>query len=157
MSLTTDPSDPRLGHGESKERVPQNAAHLVLPEGERVAAKFIRPVRESYKHVGLAVPTGLRDLTDEEKERHAQWNYVKFQPNPNHGENDPVLGTYWTQERLDKAAAGGCNTVTTMPLAIAETYARNPKYYGSTYCCGCSKYIRVEEFVWAGTDERVGS
>jgi len=53
-----------------------------------------------------------------------------------------------------------CFTVTTMPIKIAETYAREPGYYGSTFCCGCGDYFRVGaagEFVWTGTDEKVGT
>lgn len=43
---------------------------------------------------------------------------------------------------------------------IAEAFAANPGYYGSTFCCGCGKYLPVGkrgEFVWDGTDERVGT
>jgi len=50
-----------------------------------------------------------------------------------------------------------CGTETTMGLAIAETYARDPKFYGATYCCHCMKHLPVDEFVWKGTDELVGS
>lgn len=50
-----------------------------------------------------------------------------------------------------------CGTVTTMALGIAETYARDPKFYGSTYCCGCRRHLPVGEFKWDGTDEVVGS
>jgi hypothetical protein len=35
-----------------------------------------------------------------------------------------------------------------------------PGFYGSTYCCGCSMHRPVGadgEFVWDGTDERVGT
>ena len=50
-----------------------------------------------------------------------------------------------------------CGTSTKMGLAIAETYARNPKFYGSTYCIFCQKHLLVSEFTWEGTDELVGS
>jgi len=50
-----------------------------------------------------------------------------------------------------------CGSVTTMGPAIAETYARDPKFYGSTYCCQCSMHRPVSEFVWEGTLEAVGS
>lgn len=55
---------------------------------------------------------------------------------------------------------GGCGAATTMRLAIAETYARNPAFYGATYCVGCNRHRPVGaegEFVWDGTTERVGS
>lgn len=50
-----------------------------------------------------------------------------------------------------------CGTRTTMGLSIAETYARNPKFYGSTFCCGCRTHLPVAEFTWDGTAEEVGS
>jgi hypothetical protein len=50
-----------------------------------------------------------------------------------------------------------CGVVTTMNLRIAETYARNPKFYGATYCTGCNQHLPVEQFVWDGTNEVVGS
>lgn len=50
-----------------------------------------------------------------------------------------------------------CGAVTRMSLAIAETYARDPKFYGATFCIGCKDHLPVEEFIWDGTDEKVGS
>lgn len=55
-----------------------------------------------------------------------------------------------------------CGTVTTMALPIAETYAREPGFYGGTYCVSCRKHLPVGEFRWVDrdgsfTDERVGS
>jgi hypothetical protein len=51
----------------------------------------------------------------------------------------------------------GCGGRTSMSRALAETYARDPKFYGSTWCVGCSMHRPVDEFNWDGTDERVGS
>ncbi len=50
-----------------------------------------------------------------------------------------------------------CGTATHMDRPIAETYARDPKFYGATYCVTCGMHRPVAEFVWDGTDERVGS
>lgn len=50
-----------------------------------------------------------------------------------------------------------CGTATTVGLSIAETFARNPKFYGSTYCVGCRMHLPVSEFMWDGTLSRVGS
>jgi hypothetical protein len=52
-----------------------------------------------------------------------------------------------------------CGTETTMGQAIAETYARNPKFYGATYCVHCSVHRPVGEhgeFVW-GDGSKVGT
>lgn len=50
-----------------------------------------------------------------------------------------------------------CGSVTTMGRSIAETYARDPKFYGATYCARCRMHRALGEFVWDGTDETVGS
>lgn len=50
-----------------------------------------------------------------------------------------------------------CGVATTMGQAIAETYARDPKFYGFTYCTGCQKHLPVDEFTWDGTKEKLGS
>jgi hypothetical protein len=50
-----------------------------------------------------------------------------------------------------------CGSETKMGLAIAETYARDPHFYGYTYCCMCMKHLPVGEFKWSGTNEIVGS
>jgi len=49
-----------------------------------------------------------------------------------------------------------CGTSTSMALAIAETYARDPKFYGSTYCVRCQMHRPVSEFNWEDGTE-VGS
>jgi hypothetical protein len=107
MSLTTDPADPRLGHGSNDTPVPQNEAYLVLSEEER-AKGFVRPLRRAYLHVGLD-------------------------------------------------GKSGCGTLTIMGLALCETYARDPKFYGATYCCGCQMHRPVAEFIWDHDGEVVGS
>ena len=106
MSLTTDPTDPRLRHGvdDPKKPVDQHEVYLVLSDEER-AKGFVRPVREVYVH---------------EK----------------------------------------CGTETRMGLALAETYARDPNFYGATYCVNCQGHFRVGpkgEFIWKNTNEKVGT
>ena len=44
-----------------------------------------------------------------------------------------------------------CHGVTTMGLALAETYARDPYFYSGTFCVHCRKHFPVGEdgeFVW---------
>lgn len=50
-----------------------------------------------------------------------------------------------------------CGTTTIMGEALAETYARDPKFYGSTYCVGCRMHRPVDEFTWGHSSELVGS
>jgi hypothetical protein len=155
MSVTTDRSDPRLHYGADQEPIGQHEVYLVLSEEER-AKGFVRPLYRAYRHVGVRPRYPVRDLTPEEQERHAGNGYVKFEAYPE--SESPITGRFWTQTQLES----GCGTVTTMGLAIAETYARDPGFYGATYCCGCNKHLLLEEFNWvtdAGLDtgQRVGS
>lgn len=60
-------------------------------------------------------------------------------------------GSKWLGPR-----AGGCYEATTMGLALAETWARDPYFYSGTYCATCQAHFPVEEFVWEGTDEELG-
>jgi hypothetical protein len=46
-----------------------------------------------------------------------------------------------------------CSTITRMGLALAETYARDPKFYGATYCVSCQKHRPVHEFTWMDGSE----
>jgi hypothetical protein len=97
VSLTTDPSDPRLGHGVDAEPQDQHEVYLVLSEEER-AKGFVRPLYRAYIH------------------------------------HDPE-----------------CGAVTTMGLALCETYARDPSFYGATFCCRCRLHGPVGpegEFTW---------
>lgn len=50
-----------------------------------------------------------------------------------------------------------CGTVTTMGHALAETYARDPGFYGGTFCCGCGAHFPVAEFTWEPDGSVVGS
>jgi hypothetical protein len=150
MSLTTDPTDPRLGHGADSAPRKQNEVYLVLSEEER-AKGFVRPYRDTYVHVGQQPKYPLRDFTEKEAASVAA-GYVKFEDYPE--EMRPLVGRSWTQAELDRPVCGG---VTTMGRALSETYARDPHFYGLTYCCACQMHRPVAEFVWKGTQDRVGS
>ena len=53
-----------------------------------------------------------------------------------------------------------CGQITTMGRALSETYARQPDFYGGTFCAHCRSHFPVGpegEFVWVGTDEKVGT
>lgn len=50
-----------------------------------------------------------------------------------------------------------CGRITRMGTKIAETFAADPEFYGSTYCSYCRNHFALNEFLWAGTTEVVGS
>ena len=161
MGTTSDRDDPRLSYGQDTEPVPQAAVYLVLSDAERKRG-WIRPYREGYKHVGPQGPKYLlHDLTFEQKNTYLGSGYVKYEKYPEDKESS-TIGRFWTQEQLD-AVGSGCGVVTWMGAPIAETYAKSPSFYGSTYCVNCRMHRPVDEFVWVDqktgrvTEERVGS
>lgn len=151
-TITTDKNDPRLGYGSDETPRPQNEVYLVLSEEER-AKGFVRPYRDSYRHVGERPMYPLHDLSEAQNERYSAFGYVKYEQYPR-GAHGAIMGRYWTQQQLD---AKGCNTVTTMSRSLSETYAANPRFYGSTYCVGCYMHRPVAEFVWTADGQQVGS
>lgn len=137
MSITTDENDPRLNSNEQG----QNEVYLVLSAEERERG-FVAPVRYEYLHLGLKPTYPLLDLTEEQKERYKEYNYVKYEKYP---EEDSIAGKFWTEEKLK----GGCGGLTLInSKEIAETYAADPEFYGSTFCMHCNKHLPVHEFVW---------
>lgn len=159
MGITDDPNNPCL-----KKIQPdgQQACYLVLSEEER-AKGFVRPVRRTYRHVGPVGPKyPLRDLTAEEKD---MWKddpdpFVVFEEYPEELKAQGRTGRYWTQAQIDRVNKGGCGTDTSMGQAIAETYSRNPNFYGKTYCSFCRAHYPVGsdgEFIWIDDGTRVGT
>lgn len=113
----TDGSPVTPDHRELKENG-QQKGYVVLSDEER-AKGFMRPVRQTYIHVG---------------------------------KNPEMQGCV-----LIKPGQNGCGHRTTMNRAIAETYARDPGFYSGTFCVSCSTHRPLDEFVWEGTNEQVGS
>lgn len=50
-----------------------------------------------------------------------------------------------------------CGAVTIMGDKLSQTYARDPKFYGATFCVHCSKHLPVSEFTWDADGAVVGS
>ncbi len=54
-----------------------------------------------------------------------------------------------------------CNAATTVAQSIAETYARNPKFYGGTFCAQCGSHFPLQidgqpQFLWTSDGQPVG-
>jgi hypothetical protein len=153
MPKTTliDGSEVTPDHLEIDPNTGMQKGYVVLSEEER-AKGFVRPVRRSYVHAGIRPKYELRELTAEEKERHANAGYVAYEAYPE-GE---IVGRFWTRAMLDS----GCGGLTTMAVALAETMARDPKFYGGAFCAHCKDHFPIGEdgeFVWDGTTEKVGT
>jgi hypothetical protein len=100
--LCTTSGDPVAKvRAEQTEETGQHKGYIVLCEEERQKG-FVRPYRDSYRHVT-------------------------------------------------------CGAVTTMGRALSETYARDPTFYGATFCVQCNCHLPVSEFVWTADGARLGS
>jgi hypothetical protein len=129
----------------------QNPFYNSLAPELRTPENFTRPLRDSYQHVGARPKHPFRQLTPEEITRYGDRNYVLFEQYPE--SDSPVTGRFWTLSQM----ASGCQAVTKMAPELAETYAVNPKFYSATYCVGCGTHLPLDEFVWSGTTDVVGS
>ena len=146
----TDGSPVTPDHADIDPATGLQKGYVVLSAEER-AKGFVAPVRRTYLHAGLR-PTGkTRPLTPDEQKRYADMDYVLYEEYAD--KDSSAAGRFWTQAQLNS----GCHHTTTMNLALAETYARDPKFYGATFCSVCKNHYPVDEFVWQGTDQRVGS
>lgn len=130
----------------------QHERHPGLPADP--AASYVRPLRMSYRHIGVRPNGPTRRLTVSEEATYHSYGYVAYEP------YDPprdggAIGRYWTERQLKS----GCGRVTTMPEHCAVTYARQPNFYGRTFCCECGEYFPVGaegEFLWIEADGRDG-
>lgn len=167
MSLTTNPNDPCLKNGQQE--TGQNNCYLVLSE-EELAKGFVRPVRDKYIHVGKKVEKKGEIITLEEAlENHSDWAKTYYTKENGYGaflkypeSESPVVGKYLKQDELDALQnnleyVGGCGAETKMNMTISETYARDPKFYGTTYCVGCRTHLPVGEFKWSADGQVLGS
>ena len=152
---TTSGESPAKVRAEQTELTGQHKAYIVLCAEER-AKGFVRPYRDRYQHVGIRPAHPTRDLTPEEHERYDQYAYIAYEPYPPDAPErqvGSVIGRFWTPAAL----MSGCGTVTTMNRALSETFARDPSFYGATFCVGCNKHLPVAEFVWTADGAVVGS
>lgn len=132
--------------------------YVVLSDEER-AKGFVRPVRTAYRHVGQKVCGKL--VGDPGFKLGGPRSICTMKPDH---EGECIITKTVTQPEHARAMSdhtlGGCNTVTTMAQALAETYARDPNFYSGTFCAHCKEHFPVGvegEFVWEGSDERVGT
>lgn len=160
MSLTIDRNDPDLGHGSDKEKTSQNKKYLVLSD-EEIAKGLVRPIRTKYIHVGEKIEySKVKNISilPESEQNLGYYGYLEYNESEYPLVGRGVSKQYYEDFITKKSHTGGCGVETKMHEKIAETYARDPKFYGATYCVGCGKHLPVSEFVWSDNeDEQVGS
>lgn len=142
---------------EQTEPTGQHKDYIVLCEEER-AKGFVRPFRDSYRHVGQSVCGeivnnahlklgGPRDICGQSFGHEGECG-SPFYAGMSQPEHAQILNTH---------RKGGCGATTTMGKALSETYARDPKFYGATFCTRCNAHLPVGEFIWTLDGQEVGS
>lgn len=133
----------------------QHSSYIVLCEEERRKG-FVRPYRDAYKHVGrekhvVVEPEGCPQCGA------AQSFLRPADIDPNKRLCLDCGHVFMPRMTASGERTGGCNTVTTMGRPLSETYARDPKFYGSTFCVNCNAHFPVAEFVWTADGQEVGT
>lgn len=146
----TDGSPVTPDHREINPKTGMQKGYVVLSADER-AKGFVRPVRRTYIHTGRSI-CGKNRPTKHGK-LGGQIDVCGFEP----GHAGECFQTFFTMDQPAAAEAeqshrrGGCGVATTMGMALAETYARDPKFYSGTFCCNCGSHFDVGEqgeFEW---------
>lgn len=130
----------------------QHKSYIILCEADRKLG-FVRPYRDEYRHVGIRPRFRTRPLNERELGLGYADEFACFEEYPVGGPEDLGQGRYWTKEEL----TSGCDGITKMGRSLSETYARDPKFYGATFCVHCNRHLPVGQFTWTLDNERVGS
>lgn len=153
-----EPDENGVGHIIFSVDQAKNLAHLLLNKADE-AAREIAEAREIERLKAIppidrskrCMLSGDPESPDHREIRSdgMQKDYVVLCPDERaKGFVRPVRRSY----RHNK-----CNSVTTMGQALAETYARDPNFYSGTFCCACATHFPLDQFVWEGTNEQLGS
>lgn len=71
--------------------------------------------------------------------------------------SEEEIGKGFVRPYRDRYIHNVCGGETVMGQALSATYARDPKFYGATYCVHCKMHRPVSEFTWSEDGELVGS
>lgn len=143
------PDENGVGHIVFSPAQARNLARLLLERADVAEKSWLIPPPDRSQ----------RTMTDESQET------------PDHREINPVTGMQkgyvvlaeeerrkgFVRPLRDTYTHKTCGINTTMGRAIAETYARDPGFYSGTFCAGCKAHFPLEQFVWTGTDQIVGT
>lgn len=134
----------RLASGDQAEE------SAVLAAERAIAAAAIPPVDRSQQQLtnGAPVSEDHRDLKDNGQQK----GYVVLTAEERAKGFVRLVRYAYVHDK--------CGGVTTMGRSLAETYARDPGFYGGTFCAICRHHFPVGaagEFTWEGTTEKVGT
>lgn len=145
-----EPDENGVGHIVFSPEEARNLARILLEKADIAQREAIPPADRSKRCMTDGSPELPREeYTQIDPATGQQKGYVALCPTERaKGFVRPVRQSY-------KHLRCGC--VTTMGIALAETYARDPGFYSGTFCCYCRSHFPLDQFVWEGTQEKVGS
>jgi hypothetical protein len=144
-----EPDENGVGHIVFSPEQARNLAEILSAKADDAERENVPPVDRSKRCTLHGMDPRGPEHREIESSTGMQKDYVVLCPDERaKGFVRPVRRAYRHLE---------CNTVTTMGLALAETYARDPGFYSGTFCCYCREHRPLNEFVWEGTTEKVGT
>lgn len=145
-----------------KTKVPYQKAPGILLWGTR--AFILKNSDSKYYESFFSVAELIPEPVDRSQRTTTSGKEPKITDGPAPDEIDPKTGMhkdYWVLSDEERGKGfvrpvryeyvhDKCGVATTMNSKIAETYARDPKFYGSTFCVGskCKTHFPVGEFKW---------
>ena len=153
------PDENGVGHIKFSVNQARNLGYLLIRKANEAEEEGRRKFWKRKESEVPPVDRSARVLTDGSPET------------PDHREIDPATGMQkgYIVLSAEERAKGfvrpvrrtythtTCGTDTTIGLALAETYARDPKFYRGTFCVHCKMHYPLDQFVWQGTDEGLGT
>lgn len=159
------PDENGVGHIVFSINQAQHLSHLLAVKASEAANNLRRKQEEANRQAAAAIPVDRTAVTLADgspvtpdhrqlKDGGQQKGYVVLSDAERaKGFVRPVRRTYLHVV---------CNSTTTMIQAIAETYARDPKFYGGTFCVQCGQHFPLlidgkPQFAWIDDGTAVGS
>lgn len=125
--------------------------YVVLSPEER-ARGFVKPVRTGYVHAGRRVCGAT--LRPYESELYGPGAKIICTALPDHAGEHGGEGLESVATRVEVTRVNhvrrykGCGGATVMKRDLAETYARDPRFYSGTFCATCRHHFPLGEFEW---------
>jgi hypothetical protein len=140
------------------EKVGQHRDYIVLCPDER-AKGFVRPYRDKYIHTGRKVCGAWESPPVSRINGTIGVCTKELGHEGNHCDPQTLHVSLGDAKKIRDRQIWpwGCGVETKMGQALSETYARDPSFYGATFCVRCNQHLPVGEFVWSADGETVGS
>lgn len=159
------PDENGVGHIVFSVNEAENLAHLLSRKAREASENAQRKLEEARRKAAESIPVDRSSVTLTDgspvtpdhrkiKDNGQQKGYMVL--------NDAERAKGFVRPVRRSYKHVRCGGVTTMGQSIAETYARDPKFYTGTFCCECGKHFPlfedgIPQFLWIDDSTAVGS